>query len=171
MSYAGRQPYSLILLSIYGLMSVSLGQPINLSAWLIGGNASENNNDDKEKLWIMDQTTTVTTYQTSSMRNTMGLVKECPFGNTPRLMKITIPIGMMTMNKGFMQGISDAIADRSDMDMTQRMLRNINSWPLSYSIGYQLFCQRGRVKGDSYAGFICFALLSLLFMFMAAMFM
>ena len=71
----------------------------------------------------------------------------------------------------FLQGVTDAIGDRDFPDMTQRMLRNINSWPLSYSIGYRLFCQRGKVKGDSYASFTCLTLLSLLFMLLAAMLM
>ena len=71
----------------------------------------------------------------------------------------------------FLQGVTDAISDRGFPNMTQRMLRNINSWPLSYSIGYKLFCQRGKVKGDSYASFLCLAILSLLFMFLAAIFM
>lgn len=70
-----------------------------------------------------------------------------------------------------LQGISDAIADRSDHDMTNRMLIGLDNWPIGYRIGYRFLCQRGRTKGDSYASFTCLALLSLLLMFLAAMFM
>lgn len=69
------------------------------------------------------------------------------------------------------QGISDAIADRQDRDMTNRMLIGLDNWPIGYRIGYRFFCQRGEIKGDSYASFSCLALLSLLLMFLAAMFM
>lgn len=70
-----------------------------------------------------------------------------------------------------LQGISDAIADRDDSDMTQRMLIGLDNWPIGYRIGYRFFCQRGKIKNDSYASFSCLALLSLLLMFLAAMFM
>lgn len=69
------------------------------------------------------------------------------------------------------QGISDAIADRSDLDMTQHMLIGLDNWPIGYRIGYRFFCQRGEIKGDSYASFSCLALLSVLLMFLAAIFM
>lgn len=70
------------------------------------------------------------------------------------------------------QGISDAIADRPDLDLTQRMLLGLDNWPLSYRIGYRLFCRCDEEnENDSIFGLTVTMLLFCLLIWMMLAFM